>query len=140
MYSTIQGTRRKLKDDMYDEITVDSVITATDDDVIAWINAVTQRTTDFTETELTTTAKGVRLASDCYCAYRIMSEMLEGVGYDVRSLAKVRYEEAKEAISMWCLVNGITPAFDIVPADGGVVSAEVVEYAYAVGSDEVCIG
>ena len=140
MYCTISGTRRKLKDDMYDETTTDSKISATDDDVISWINIVTQRTTDFTETELTTTAKGARLASDCYCAYRIMSEMLEGVGYDVRSLAKIRYEEAKEAISMWCLVNGITPAFDLVPADGGVVSPEVVEYAYAVGSDEVCIG
>ena len=125
---------------MYDETTIESKISATDPDVIAWINSVTQNTTDFTEPELTTTHRDVRLASDCYCAYRIMSEELEGVGYNTQSLAKIRYEEARSIISMWCASNGITPAFDIVPADGGVVGREVIDYAYAVGSSENCIG
>lgn len=140
MYSTYHGVLRKLKEDMYDESTIESKVYSTDPDVVAWINSVTQNTTDFTEIQLTTTHRDVRLASDCYGAYRIMSEMLEGVGYDTQSLAKVRYEEARQIISMWCANNGIIPAFDIVPPDGGIVGKEVVEYAYAVGSNEACIG
>ncbi len=140
MYINIAGVLRKLKEDMYPSDEISSIIVATSPDVIAWINSVTQNTTDFTETELTTTHRDVRLASDCYCAYRIMSEELEGVGYDTQSLAKIRYEEARSIISMWCASNGIIPAFDIVPADGGVIGREVIDYAYAVASDSECIG
>jgi hypothetical protein len=130
-YCTLLGVKRKIKEDLYDETTLDAKITETDDpDVVAWINSVTRRSSDFTTAELTSTAKDVRLSAECYCAYRIMSEMLEGVGYDVRALADVRYKEAKEYITMYCHSIGIVPAFDLVIADGC-----VVDYAYAVSTD-----
>lgn len=133
MICTLLGVKRKLKTDLYSD-DLDARITETDPDVIAWINAVTRRSTDFTESELTTTAESVRLSAECYCAYRIMSEMLEGVGYDVRALADVRYKEAKGYIAMYCNGIGIVPAFDMVIADGC-----VVDYAYSVGTDANCI-
>ena len=133
-YSTLSGTRRKLKDSLYDEDTIDTVITATDIDVVAFVNSVLRRTTEFTEAELTTTAESVRLASDCYCAYRIMSENLEGMSYDSRAVADVRLKEAKEILRMYCLNIGIIPAFDLE-----IASSCVVDYAFAVGTDDECI-
>lgn len=129
MICTLLGVKRKLKTDLYSD-DLDARITETDLDVVAWINAVTRRSSDFTTAELTSTAKDVRLSAECYCAYRIMSEMLEGVGYDVHALADVRYKEAKEYITLYCHGIGIKPAFDMTIVDGC-----VVDYAYAVSTD-----
>jgi len=136
-YSTIAGTKRKIQQDLYSDATIDAIITATDVDVVPIINAALDgRTTDFTELELTTTAKDVRVASDCYCAYRVMSEHLEGMGYDVRALADVRFKETWEILRVYCRNNGITPSFDPDPNAFG----DNVEFAYAVGNDTTCIG
>ncbi len=139
-YPTLAGTRRKLKESMWDLSNIDSIITATFADVDPIINSVIGNTTDFTELELTTTKKDIRVASDCYCAYRIMSEELEGVDVTIRALALVRRDEAWNLLKMYCANNGIIPSFDIVPADGGVIGREVIDYAYGCGTDENCIG
>lgn len=133
-YCTILGTKRKLREDYYSD-DLDARIVESDPDVVAWINAVTRRSSDFTEAELTSTAESVRLAAECYCAYRLMSEMLEGVGYDVRALADIRLKEARDIIKMYCHSIGIVPAFDLVISDGC-----VVDYAYAVATDANSIG
>ncbi len=134
-YSTIAGVKRKLRENLYDEDTIDAIITATDTDVVAFVNSALRRTTDFTEVELTTTAEDIRLASDCYCAYRVMSETLEGVSYDDRALADIRLKESREILTMYCANIGIIPAFDLVVADSC-----VVDYAYAVATDDSAIG
>ena len=143
MYSTIEGVKRKLQDDLYDETEIDDIIEDTDPDVIAWINTSTRMAVGFTELQLTTTDTIVRLASDCYAACRIMSEVLEGHNIDEESLAKYRCNEAKEHIRMWCAINGVIPAFDdiYIPVVDTDTSTETgIMFANAIGLDENCIG
>ena len=140
MYSTIPGVRLEIDTEMYSSDTIDSLITETDErKVIRWINNATQRTTNFTEVELEGTASIIRLAACEYSACSILSSPLAGHGVDQESLARVRCAEAKDSIRMWCAVNGVVPSFDIVIVDDRVQGREVTEYAYVVGSDEVCI-
>lgn len=142
-YSTIAGVSRKITDSLYDATELEELITDTDIDVIAWVNSAVRTTTDFTEDELTTTDDVIRLASDCFCAFRIMSEQMEGTNIDVESLAQVRLDEAKEYIRMWCAVHDVIPAFDdiYIASAANFSSTEVhTEYGYAIGSDTICIG
>lgn len=143
-YSTIEGVTRKITQSLYDETELDDLITNTDIDVIAWVNSAVRITVDFTEDELTTTDDVIRLASDCFCAFRIMSEQMEGTDIDTESLATVRFNEAKEYIRMWCAVNGVIPSFDdiyIPSAAAADATTEVgASFAYAIGEDSVCIG
>lgn len=143
-YSTIDGVTRKITQTLYDETELDDLIADTDIDVISWVNSAVRRTIDFTEDELTTTDDVIRLASDCYCAFRIMSEQMEGTNIEVESLAKVRFNEAKEYIRMWCAVNDVIPSFDDIYIPSAVSADATTEvgtsFAYAIGSDSVCIG
>jgi len=86
-YATIEGTKRKLEDSLWDEATINEKIEDTFSDTVAWVNSALRRTVDFTEEELTTTDDVIRLASDCYCAFRVMSEVLEGQHIETKSLA-----------------------------------------------------
>lgn len=140
-YSTVEGVFRKLQQDLYDETEIESRIEDTDVDVRSWINASVNRTTDFTEDELTGDDSIIRLAADCYAACRIMSEQLEGHNIDTESLAVFRCSEAREHIIMWCNNNGIIPSF-IPPSEESADAASEVhtEYGYAIGTDAVCIG
>lgn len=147
MYCTIEGVKRKLQDDLYDETEIDDTIEATDPDVIAWINTSTRQASGFTEMELTTTHTIIRLAADCYASCRIMSEVLEAHNMDDGkevSLAVYRCNEAKEHIRMWCAINDVIPAFDdlyIPPTTPVTVSSETgIMFANAIGEDDVCIG
>ena len=143
-YSTLLGTKRKITDTLYDETELDELIEDTDIDVVAWVNSAVRRTVNFTDDELTGDDDVIRLASDCFCAFRIMSEQMEGTDIKVESLAKVRFNEAKEYIRMWCAVNDVIPAFDdvyIPSAASADATTEVgASFAYAIGSDSVCIG
>lgn len=142
-YSTLDGVQRKITTTLYDETELEDLITDTDIDVISWVNSAVRITTDFTEEELTTTDDIIRLASDCYCAFRIMSEQMEGTNIDVESLAQVRFNEAKEYIRMWCAVHDVIPAFDdiyIASPDNFSATEVHTEYGYAIGTDTVCIG
>ena len=142
-YSTIDGVTRKITQTLYDETELEELISETDTDVISWVNSAVRTTVDFTEEELTTTADVIRLASDCFCAFRIMSEQMEGTNIDVESLAKVRFDEAKEYIRMWCAVHDVIPAFDdiYIASAANFSDTEVhTEYGYAIGTDTVCIG
>ncbi len=141
MYSTIQGTRLAIKVKMYNEEILDSDITATDkEEVMRWINSAIGRTTDFSEADLEGDDSIIRLAACKYNACSLMSSSLEGHDVDKDSLARIRCKEAQDYIRMWGANHGIIPAFDIVPADGGVIGREVIDYAYGCGSDENCIG
>lgn len=140
-YHTDTGVKRKITENLYDETALDDRIEDTGTDVVAWVNSAVNRTVDFTEEELTGDDSIIRLASDCYCAFRIMSEMLEGHNMDNESLATVRYNEAKTYIRMWCANEGIVPAFDDDSASDTSVSTEVgASFAYNIGTDRVCIG
>lgn len=140
-YHTDAGVKRKIAEDLYDETALDERIEDTGVDVVAWINSAVNRSVDFTEDELTGDDSIIRLASDCYCAFRIMSEMLEGHNMDNESLATVRFNEAKEYIRMWCAQAGTVPTFDDDSASDSSVSTQVgAEFANAIGTDSVCIG
>lgn len=143
-YHTYDGVVRKITESLYDETEIEELVEDTTQDVIAWVNSAVRRTTDFTEDELTTTDDVIRLASDCYCAYRIMSEQLEGTDIEVKSLAIVRFEEAKEYIRMWCAVNDVIPSFDdiFIPSAASAGSTTEVgeQFAYAIGTDAETIG
>lgn len=134
MYSDIDGVKRKLVQQLYDDELIDDIIVATDVDVVAWINASIGATVDFTEDQLTGSDDIIRLAADCYAACRITSEQLEGHGIDTESLARFRCGEAKDYITIWCVNHGIVPSFD-----GEVYVPIGAEYAYATGSDAECI-
>lgn len=141
LYSTLDGTKRKLTDELWDETEIDDRIEATDPDVISWINSAVNRSVDFTEDELIGTESVIRLAADCYNACRIMSEQLEGHNIDQQSLAVFRCNEARDLIRQWCAQNGIVATFDDVSAADSGVSTEVgASFAYAIGEDSVCIG
>ena len=142
-YATVDGVRRKITTGLYDETELDLLITDTDIDVISWVNSAVRRTVDFTEDELTSTDDVIRLASDCYCAFRIMSEQMEGHDIKSESLARVRFNEAKEYIRMWCAVNDVIPSFDdiYIPATASADATTEVgaHFATARGTDAVCI-
>ena len=135
MYTTLEGVKRKITESLYDDETVDDVITATDVDTISWINTAVGATSDFTELELSDSSSILRLAADCYSACRILSEQLESHNVDQESLARFRCKEAREYVEMYCTNHGIVPAFD-----GESYIPVGAEYAYATGSDELCIG
>jgi len=135
MYGTLDGTKRKITETLYSETEIDDVITATDVDVIAWVNASIGTTVDFTEEQLTNDDSIIRLAADCYSACRIMSEQLEGHSIENESLARFRCKEAKEYITIWCANHGILPSFEDAP-----YVPIGVDFAYGVGSDSECIG
>jgi len=101
---------------------------------MAYINASIGATSDFSEEDLVGADDIIRLAADCYSACRITSEMLEGHGVETESLARFRCNEAREYIEIYCNNHGIIPSFDkevYVPIG--------VDFAYGVGSDELCI-
>lgn len=142
-YATVLGTKRKITDTLYDETALDELIEDTDIDVVSWVNSAVRRTVNFTEDNLIGDDDVIRLASDCFCAFRIMSEQMEGTNIETKSLALVRLEEAKEYIRMWCAVNGVIPSFDdifIPVADADATTEVGASFAYAVGTDSVCIG
>lgn len=134
MYSTIDGVKRKLAQDLYRDTEIDDIITATDVDVMAWINASIGATVDFTDEQLLGGDDIIRLAADCYSSCRIMSEQLEGFGIDQQSLARYRCGEAREYVEMWCAIHGVIPSFD-----SEAYSPVMVEYGYAAGTDANCI-
>ena len=134
-YHSRDGTIRKMQEGLYDDEIIDDLIEATGSDVVAWINAVCGRTTDFSDEELLTTENHIIvLCADCYCACRILSEQLESHGIENESLARYRCGEARDYITLWCVNHGITPSFD-----GEVYSPVMVEFGYGVGSDTECI-
>ena len=135
MYSDIDGVKRKLVQDLYSSTEIDDIITATDPEVMAYINASIGATSDFSEEDLVGADDIIRLAANCYSACRITSEQLEGHGIDTESLARFRCNEAKEYIEIYCANHGIVPSFD-----KEAYVAVGAEYAYAVGSDSECIG
>lgn len=137
-YATLSGTKLELQEDLYSDVEIDATIESMDaEKTVFWINGAVQRTSDFTEEELTGDDALIRLASCKYCAYSVMSSVLEGHNIETVSLAKHRLGEAKDIIQMWCNQNGVVPAFD---DDAAAHSSCGVEFAYAVGSDSVCIG
>lgn len=140
MYSTVEGVKRKITDELWDEVEIEDRIEATDVDTVAWINAAVNRSADFSESDLTGADSIIRLAADCYTSCRLMSEMLEGHGIDQESLAKFRCEEARNHIIMYCNNNGIIPSF-ITPSDEAIAATTEVgaSFAYAIGQDSVCI-
>jgi hypothetical protein len=144
MYSTVEGVMRKLQQDLYDEVEIEPRIEDTDSDTVAWINSALRRTIDFSELELTTTEDVIRLAADCYCAFRVMSEVLEGQNIETKSLAVFRYEEAMTLVRMYAASHDIIPAFDDIYIPSAVSADATTEvgasFAYAIGSDSVCIG
>ncbi len=140
MYSTIVGTRLAIKVKLYNDEILDSTISSTDtEEVVRWINGAVGRTTDFSDADLEGDDALIRLAACKYNACSLMSSSLEGKDVDKEALARIRCDEAMSIVRMWCANNGITPSFDVVPVDDGVVDREVVEYAYAVGTDANCI-
>lgn len=140
-YSTIDGVTRKLQEGLYDEVELEELIENTDIDTRAWINGCVNRSTDFTEDDLTGADSIIRLASDCYTSCRLMSEQLEGHGIKDESLARYRCAEAREHIIMYCNNNGIIPSF-ITPSDDAIAATTEsgASFGYAIGSDAVCIG
>ena len=134
MYTTLEGVKRKITETLYSETEIDDVITATDPDVISYINAAIGATVDFTEDQLIGDDSIIRLASDCYSACRILSEQLEGHGIENESLARYRCKEAREYIEIYCTNHGIIPSFD-----GEAYSPVGVDFAYATGTDAECI-
>jgi len=143
-YATIEGTKRKLEDSLWDEATINEKIEDTFSDTVAWVNSALRRTVDFTEEELTTTDDVIRLASDCYCAFRVMSEVLEGQHIETKSLAVFRYEEAMTLIRMFAAAHDIIPTFDdvYIPSTASADATTTVgaSFAYAIGEDSICIG
>ena len=139
MYSTIDGVKMELQEDLYIDAEIDADIVNIDEaKVIPWINGAVSRS--FTESDLTGTDALIRLASCKYAAYSLMSSVLEGHNIEQVSLALHRLDEAKAIIKMWCRTRGITPSFaDEEGAWDGVRSRVGVDFAVAVGTDENCI-
>lgn len=141
MYSTLEGVKRKLTDELWDEVNIDSRIEDTDIDTRSWINASVNRVNDFTESELLGEDAIIRLAADCYSACRLLSEVLEGHGIDTESLAVFRCNEAREHIIMWANNNGIIPSFIPPSVEAADAFSEVgTSFAHAAGTDAVTIG
>jgi hypothetical protein len=144
MYITVSDVMSKLQQDLYDETVIEDVITDTDVETSAWVNTAVRRSVYFTEEELAGDDYIIRLASNCFSAFRVMSEQLEGQNIESKSLAVFRYEEAMTYIRMWCAVNGgIIPAFDDIYIPSAVSAGATTEvgasFAYAIGQDSVCI-
>lgn len=133
MYSTVDGVKMELQEDLYIDVEIDADIEHIDEaKVIPWINGVVSRT--FTESDLTGADALIRLAACKYGAYSMMSSVLEGHNIEQVSLALHRLDEAKSLIEMWCRTHGVTPSF----TDGGHTRVGV-DFAVAVGTDENCI-
>ena len=144
MYITVSGVISKLQQDLYDETEIDDVIEDTDAETTSWVNNAVRRSVDFTEGELTGTDSIIRLASNCYSAFRVMSEQLEGHNIKETSLAVFRYEEAQTYIRSWCAVNDVIPSFDDVYIPSAAAADATTQvgamFANAIGEDSVCIG
>jgi hypothetical protein len=134
MYSVIASTKRELQEDLYDDTEIDTTLADTDtSNVVPWIDGAVGQS--FTEDDLIGDDALIRLASCKYCAYSMMSSVLEGHNIESISLALHRLAEAKELVTMWANGHGIIPTFsdeDYVPVG--------VDFAVEVGSDSETIG
>jgi hypothetical protein len=134
MYSVIASTKRELQEDLYDDTEIDTTLADTDtSNVIPWIDGAVGQS--FTEDDLTGDDALIRLASCKYCAYSMMSSVLEGHNIESVSLALHRLAEAKELVTMWANANGIVPTFDSES-----YAPVGVDFAVEVGSDSETIG